>query len=156
MTDKLEFTVIGKPQPAGSKRAFPIRRGGRVVGVATTDDNKRSKPWQAIVSSAALDALAEGEQLRGPLLLKIDFYLARPAGHYGTGRNAGTVRSSAPTFPVTRPDATKLVRGIEDALTGIAWRDDAQVVSQLVRKLYGTPERAEVLVAAIPVDGMGP
>ena len=44
---------------------------------------------------------------------------------------------------------TKLVRAVEDALTGLVWRDDAQVVVQTVRKRYGHPERAEVLVQEI-------
>ena len=141
MTDRIEFTVLGRPQPAGSKRAFVVK--GRAV---VADDNKKSKPWQALVKAAAADALADGELLVGPLVLEVDFYLARPAGHYGSGRNAGTVKSGAPPYPITRPDTTKLVRALEDALTGLVWRDDAQVVSQLCQKWYGTPERAEVTV----------
>ena len=50
-----------------------------------------------------------------------------------------------------RPDATKLVRAVEDALTGLVWRDDAQVVIQTVRKRYGHPERAEIFVQEINV-----
>ena len=145
----LTFTAIGRPQPAGSKRAFPIRRGGVVTGVATTEDNLKSRPWKDSVAAAAMDALPAGrdELLTGPLELTIDFYLARHAGHYGSGRNREIVKASAPAWPTTRPDATKLTRAVEDALTGLVWRDDAQVVLQVVRKLYGTPERAEVTVA---------
>jgi Holliday junction resolvase RusA-like endonuclease len=50
---------------------------------------------------------------------------------------------------VTRPDATKLWRPTEDALTGIVWRDDSQIIRQLVRKRYCGPGEvpgAEVLV----------
>jgi Holliday junction resolvase RusA-like endonuclease len=155
------IVVIGRPQPAGSKRAFPIRRAGQVTGVAVVDDAKRSRPWKDSVAAAANMALAgSGDQMLGPLELIVDFYLARPAGHYGTGRNAGTVRPSAPAWPTTRPDATKLVRAVEDALTGLVWRDDAQVVCQTVRKHYGTPERAEINVRpyeplASPADRNG-
>jgi Holliday junction resolvase RusA-like endonuclease len=145
----IEFTVLGRPAPAGSKRAFAVRKGGKPTGqVAVVDDNKRSKPWQELVSSAAAAAV-DGAKLDGPLLLEVDFYVARPAGHFGSGRNAGTVRASAPPFPAVRPDVTKLVRGLEDALTGVVWRDDAQIVTQTVRKRYGWPERAEVSVLTI-------
>lgn len=148
---RLIFAVIGRPQPAGSKRAFPIRRGGQVTGVVVTDDAKRSRPWKDSVAAAALDALPAGrdELLTGPLELRVDFYLARPAGHYGTGRNRDRIKASSPARPTTRPDVTKLVRAVEDALTGLVWRDDAQVVGQAVRKFYGTPERAEVTVEAL-------
>jgi Holliday junction resolvase RusA-like endonuclease len=145
----IEFTVLGRPAPAGSKRAFAVRKGGKPTGqVAVVDDNKRSKPWQELVSSAAAAAV-DGAKLDGPLLLEVDFYVARPAGHFGSGRNAGAVRASAPPFPAVRPDVTKLVRGLEDALTGVVWRDDAQIVTQTVRKRYGWPERAEVSVLTI-------
>jgi Holliday junction resolvase RusA-like endonuclease len=145
----LAFTVLGRPQPAGSKRAFPIRRAGVVTGVAVTDDAKRSRPWKDSVAAAAHEALNGGGQLQGPLRLQVDFYVARPAGHWGTGRNRERLKPSAPAWPAVRPDATKLVRAVEDALTGLVWRDDAQVVVQTVRKLYGAPERAEVLVARL-------
>lgn len=148
MTGRIEFTVLGKPQPAGSKRAFVVK--GRPV---VADDNRKSKPWQALVAAAASDAMDGHDPMVGPLLLNVEFYVARPAGHFGSGRNAETIRKSAPTFPITRPDTTKLLRGLEDALTGLVWRDDAQVVSQLAHKAYGSPERAEILVASIHVDG---
>ncbi len=49
-----------------------------------------------------------------------------------------------------KPDATKLVRALEDALTRIVWKDDAQVVTQVVHKRFGEPERAEVYVDSFP------
>jgi Holliday junction resolvase RusA-like endonuclease len=142
---RIEFTVLGKPQPGGSKKWLP--RKGRIGGrPLVVDDNPKTKPWQALVSAAAYDALDGQPPLEGPLLLEIDFYLTRPAGHYGSGRNRQTIKPSSPRFPAVRPDVTKLIRAVEDALTGLAWRDDAQVVTQTARKRYGHPERAEILV----------
>ena len=152
MTTRVEFTVIGHPQPGGSKKWLPAhgRAGGRPLVV---DANPRTKPWQALVAAAAVDALDGGDQLAGALFLEATFYMARPAGHYGSGRNANVLKPSAPRYPVTRPDATKLVRSVEDALTGLVWRDDSQVVTQTVRKRFGTPERAEVLVQVVGDTG---
>jgi Holliday junction resolvase RusA-like endonuclease len=144
------FTVLGKPAPAGSKRSFAVRRGGVLTGqTATVDDSKRSRPWKDSVAAAAHQAHGIAELLDGPLELLVDFYVGRPAGHYGTGRNRERLKASAPPWPTVRPDATKLLRAVEDALTGLVWRDDAQVVSQAVRKLYGNPERAEVTVRTL-------
>ena len=39
-------------------------------------------------------------------------------------------------YPITKPDATKMLRAVEDAMTGIAWLDDAQIVRQVVTKRY--------------------
>lgn len=56
-------------------------------------------------------------------------------------------RPSAPHYPAVKPDATKLVRAVEDALTGICWRDDAQIVNQDVRKRYADTGSARVEIA---------
>lgn len=157
----IAFTVYGKAQPAGSKRAFVNKRTGKAI---VTDDNARSRPWKQEVASVAYRVWREANEgdmfaplMTGPLYLRVDFYFARPKGHYGTGRNADRLKASAPEFPTGRPDCTKLLRGLEDALTGVLWRDDAQVVYQAVRKFYGEPERAVVSVSTIAggVYGLG-
>src|SRR3954464_11010543 len=112
MTDptRVSFIVIGKPEPAGSKRAFPIKRAGGRIGVAVTDDNPRAKDWQAEVGYAgavAMDAIGMTAPWGGPWGLAVTFTLRRPKGHFGTGRNAGVVKASAPTKPVVKPDCTK-------------------------------------------------
>lgn len=153
---RLAFTVYGRPQPAGSKRAFPRRKTGGGWGVSVTDDNPVSRDWKEAVASAGWYALAgdvppdryvnDPALLRCALGLSVRFVLTRPKGHYGTGRNAAAVRASAPEYPTTKPDATKLLRAVEDALTGVVWRDDAQVVEQSVTKAYGEPEGATIVV----------
>lgn len=150
----LSFVVVGRPQPAGSKRGIPVRRHGQPTGqVAVIDANPHTKSWQGTVREAAHQALqADTPSGNGdtpipypdaPLTLIVDFYLRRPAGHYGTGRNHATLKPSAPRWPTTKPDATKLTRAVEDALTGIVWRDDSQVVAQLIRKHYARREQPE-------------
>ena len=153
---KVVFEVWGKPQPAGSKRAFPVRRkagGGWVLTgkVAVTDDNPKAKDWQSEVATCAYAAMLrafgpEPEPLAGALGLAIVFRLRRPKGHFGTGRNAGTVKRSAPALPVVKPDCTKLLRAVEDACTGVVWNDDAQIVDQAVTKVYAMREGARMVV----------
>jgi crossover junction endodeoxyribonuclease RusA len=136
------FVVVGKPEPAGSKRAFPIKRAGGRIGVSVTDANPKTKPWQAAVAAKASEVMGTDPLLDGPLGMAITFHLRRPKGHYG----AHGVRARAPRFPVVRPDCTKLVRAVEDACTGVVWADDAQVVEQLVTKRYAEPEGAHVQI----------
>jgi Holliday junction resolvase RusA-like endonuclease len=146
---RVSFDVRGKPQPAGSKRAFPIRRKEGGIGVAVTDDNPRAKGWQAEVAYAgvvAMEAIGVTLPWEDPLGLAVIFTLRRPKGHFGTGRNARNLKPTAALWPTVKPDASKLVRAIEDALTGVVWTDDARVVEQLVTKRYGEPEGAHVEV----------
>jgi Holliday junction resolvase RusA-like endonuclease len=149
VTSRVVFFVEGKPQPAGSKKAFAVRRkesGGWVnTGqVTVVDDNPHSKTWQAIVANEARLAMHASalDPFDGPLGLSVLFTLRRPKGHFG---KKGLL-PSARLWPTVKPDATKLLRGVEDALTGIVWGDDAQVVEQSVSKRYGEREGAQVVV----------
>lgn len=139
----ISFTVHGQAQPAGSKRGFYNKKSKRVI---ITDASAKSRPWKAVVSDAAAEAMAGMPLLDGPLMLGLEFYFPRPKGHYGTGRNAGTVRASAPPIPTVKPDLLKLARAVEDALTGIVYRDDAQIAREILDKFYGEPARVEIRV----------
>ena len=137
---EIDFFVPGVPAPGGSKKAFVNKRTGRAQIV---DDCTRNKPWREAVAWAAREAY-QGPLMLGPLALTVEFVMPRPKGHYKTcqGQPTGEVKLSAPRRPTTKPDATKLLRALEDALTGVLWHDDAQIVEQWVFKLYvgcGTP-----------------
>lgn len=142
----VRITVLGRPQPAGSKRAFQNKKTGKVQVV---DANPTTKPWKQEVANVAR-WVGPKDPLGGPLTFDATFVLSRPRSHYGTGKNSGNIKDSAPAYPTTRPDTTKLLRAVEDALTGIVWRDDAQVVRQTARKVYGHPERCEIVVDEWP------
>lgn len=135
---ELSFTVYGVAAPAGSKTAG-VSKSGKVF---VRDDAKKGKPWRQNVAQAAGEAMNGTGLLDGALELRLTFYVPRPKSHYG----ANGLRPSSPLYPTKRPDVTKLIRAVEDALTGIVWRDDAQVVRQHATKLYGEPARAEVKV----------
>jgi crossover junction endodeoxyribonuclease RusA len=150
----LSLFVPGIPAPGGSKKAFLNPKTGRIV---VTDDAKRNKPWRQAVEAAAFAAMdGRAPIARGvPIALSVTFLLPRPKGHYGTGRNAGTLRPNAPMFHDVRPDATKLLRALEDAGTGVLWHDDCAIVEQFVSKRFtdGTPG-AQVMLS-VWVDGRG-
>lgn len=128
----ITIRVVGNPRPGGSKRAFTPKGWTRPV---ITEDCAKSKEWRTDVKRAASEAMNGRMMLEGALSLCVVFLLPRPKGHFGKRG----LRASAPSYPVTKPDATKLLRSTEDALTGIVWRDDAQIIHQIVRKEYAGP-----------------
>jgi Holliday junction resolvase RusA-like endonuclease len=71
----------------------------------------------------------------------------RPKGHYKGGKYGTALKANAPPFPTVRPDATKLIRPAEDALKGILWRDDSQIVTQAATKRYGDQAGCRIRVA---------
>ena len=120
----IAFTVPGCAAPQGSKTYLGK---GRMV-----ESSVRLRPWRAAVTAAAAEARNGAATITGPVNLAAVFAFPRPASHYGTGRNAGQLKPSAPPFPIGHNvgDLSKLIRAVEDAITDSgAWRDDSLVVS---------------------------
>ena len=87
------------------------------------DTNPQLKSWRACVSQACpMEA-----PLNGPVALKLEFRFSRPKSHYGSKNKEPYLKSDAPYYKTSTPDADKLARAILDSLTGIAYIDDAQV-----------------------------
>lgn len=134
--------VPGIPAPGGSKRPVRNKYTGKTHLI---DDCKRNPEWRAVVALKAQEARVGGV-MRGPLRLSVTFVYPRPKNHYRTGKNAGVLRPDAPKHKTTKPDTTKLLRSTEDALTGIAWVDDSQVVEQWATKIYGDDPGAVITI----------
>ena len=140
---ELVLTATGTPAPQGSKKGFYNHRTQRVQMV---ESSKKVKPWRQDVV-ASVDAIRSDVEagfvrgvelpLAGPLEVVVDFYIARPGYHYGTGRNAGVLKPTAPAYVDKKPDADKLLRSTLDGLkeAGV-YRDDAQVAVVTGRKHY--------------------
>jgi len=136
----IAFTVPGIPRPGGSKTATVIRRkGGAIVMkngrplVTTRESGKHTAEWRQTVAYFARKAY-QGEPLRVPLMVGVVFTMPRPKNHY---RANGELKPNAPAWHASKPDATKLMRAAEDALSGIVWADDSIIVRQHVSKAYG-------------------
>lgn len=112
----LVLNVDGVAKGQGSMRA---PKAGVVV-----HDNPSMVQWRSFVGLAAMNArLDESRRNRffveeGPVWLTLTFRLVRPKS---LPRRVG--------LPAKRPDLDKLVRAIGDALKGVLYRDDGQVVS---------------------------
>lgn len=121
--EPVRFFVAGVPIPKGSAKAFVV--GSRAV---VTHDNAKTKPWQRAIAAKARSE-APG-LMEGAVKVELQFDLPRPKSHGKPGRKSWASEH------VTRPDLDKLVRTVLDALTGIVWRDDSQVVEVVARKGY--------------------
>ncbi len=137
-----EFTVEGEPIPQGSKTRtrFSVR-----------EDNPRTRPWRTAVGYESHAAMGGRDPVVGPLHLYVRFFFNRPKSHYGSGRNAFTLKPSAPQHHTSKPDADKLLRAIGDAVTGTVVRDDSQFAIVSAEKLYGRP-RAHIMVFRLAHD----
>jgi Holliday junction resolvase RusA-like endonuclease len=118
---RVSFQVFGIAQPKGSTKAFIPKGWTRPI---ITTDNPKSKGWQQLVAEQA-QSVARAGLFTGPVVLTVTFRMPRP--------------QSLPRrvlHHTKKPDLDKLVRSTKDALKGILYRDDAQVVDLHARKVY--------------------
>jgi Holliday junction resolvase RusA-like endonuclease len=134
----ITFFVPGRAVPGGSKRAFSIKKAGQYTGrVAIVDSaGQANKDWKAVVKLAAEAAMRGYPPTDVPLLVMMTFYMKRPKYQFGSGKNADKIKDSSPKFHQNMPDALKLMRSTEDAMTGIVWKDDNGNVTVVATKLY--------------------
>lgn len=153
----IEFEVHGKAQPAGSKNAYvitnkhtgqPLRsKTGRII-VNVSDSNLKSKEYKAAVAFAARQEY-RGPLLTGPVRLIVTEYRVRPAGHFSPATGQLNKKGRETPFPISKPDALKVARCVEDALTKVVWVDDSQVVDGSQRKVWGETAKIEVRIEQI-------
>ena len=142
----MSFIRLNVPgAPIAQKRPRFFRRGN-FVGTYSEQETEAGR-WIA-------NALYGGEPIRplnGPLSIVLQFHIARPKGHFGTGRNSGRVKPSAPFHPSKKPDIDNYVKFALDCLNGHAWVDDAQIVDLKAVKLYAREPRTIIHVQEVRV-----
>jgi crossover junction endodeoxyribonuclease RusA len=135
------FSVIvyGTAAPQGSKR--------HVGNGVMLESSKRLRPWRQDVRFAALEKRPPDWDMTTPMRLDLIFWFARPASHYGTKNGITYLKSNAPVQPVSARlgDIDKLSRAVLDALTGVAYLDDRQVIRLYATKRYLTKQDASPL-----------
>lgn len=112
--------VPGVPAPQGSMRGFVA--GGRAI---VTADNTKTRPWRADVAAHVHSAIGpEIVHPDGAVIVGFEFVMPR--------RKAEPKRVTPPH--TRKPDLDKLVRAALDAITGLAFTDDAQVAKLVAKK----------------------
>lgn len=133
--EPITFEVSGDPVP--QPRARISTRGG--FGRAYTPTGHAIHAYRAAIAAAAAEAGATPTD-SAPLTLIVDLVFARPKSHY---RKSG-IKPDAPKLP--RADCSNVLKGIEDALNGVAWVDDTQVGRVVIEKTWGTEGRTTVRI----------
>lgn len=135
------FTVLGRPVPLDRPRIWQ----GRNVTTQRCRDAKRA------VGTAALAVALRGRQglWSGPVRLECTFVFAAPKS-WPAWRRA-LVAGGVLVPHTARPDTSNLVKLVEDALSGVLYRDDAQVCDYGVTlKVYGPRDETRVRVTLLP------
>jgi len=119
-TGVINFFVRGLPKTQGSTRTWVVK--GKPITTTTT---KGLYDWRRLIADQA-----QGHAPKSPwdaaVIMWATFYLPRPKSESKKVR----------TYPSRRPDLSKLLRAVEDALTHIFWTDDSRIVMAHITKQW--------------------
>ncbi|MHC5215226.1 RusA family crossover junction endodeoxyribonuclease [Enterococcus sp. LJL128] len=137
--EAIEIIIPGDPVPQGRPR-FTVR--GKFVRVY---DDPKSKEYKSLVSSAAIQK-RPANLLAGALRVEVKIFKRSLKSFSNKKAELAERRELRPT---TKPDADNYAKGILDALKGIIWEDDGQVVLLICEKFYSKQPRAEVTIQSL-------
>ncbi len=148
----LTFRVFGEAQPKGSTRAFVRNIRGKQRAIITSDNPSLAK-WEQLVRFEAQTALRLAKHeacpfFDGPVLVEVAIGLVRPP----------SVSAKKRPLPVVKPDIDKILRACIDPLSGVLFRDDAQVCKVIASKVYlaAGPAFADIRVSEVVFQPLVP
>ena len=129
--------VLGDPVAQGRPRFS--RQGGFVKAY----DPAKSRDYKSYVRLIAVQN-APDSPVEGAIEFSLRIYRAIPKGmpkYKREAAKAGTLR------PVTKPDVSNVLKGVEDALKGVWYKDDSQIVGYgVLGKWYDERPRIEIMM----------
>jgi len=124
------FRIYGNPIAKARPRFF---RRGKFTGTYDSQKMEAGK-WMLQLQEQASQQM--DAPLTGPLMADFQFYFSRPKNHYGTGRNAGKLKDSAPKYCTNAKDFDNLAKFSADCMNSIVYKDDRQIVDAAIHKRY--------------------
>ena len=140
----MKITIYGNP--IGKARPKFARRGKHTMAY----NPKESE--EGLFAMRAKAMLGGKKPLQGAVAVHAEYFLPRPKGHYGTGKNSSKLKPSAPRHVLKKPDLDNLLKFSWDALNGVAWLDDSQVVESSESKRWADDGLPRTEISIWPLD----
>ena len=139
---KLKFEVPGSSIGQGRPKFSTIN------GHAKAYDPEKSRNYKAYVKLLATQAMKEQgfTMIDGPCCLDIMAFFEVPKSKSKKFKERALLGLERPT---KKPDIDNIVKALQDALNGLAYKDDSSIVYLSVAKCYSEIPRVEVILREI-------
>ncbi len=137
MTLMVQFHIDGEPVPKGRPKF------SQVGGFMRTYTPKKTTDYENTVRAAAQAAMGVTDLLETPVGVYLYIRLPIPQSYSKKRREACL---SGIEKPAKKPDIDNLAKSVLDGMNGVIWKDDAQIVSLHVTKVYSSGSGVDVLV----------
>lgn len=135
----VHLVVPGEPIAQGRPR-FSAKNG-----IARAYDPRKSREYKDYVRTMA-KSIGIQSPLTGPLYMTVNVYRSIPRSWTLKKQTQADIGAIKPTL---KPDVDNYVKGIKDALNGVVYVDDAQVVVLEISKHYSFEPRVEITVREV-------
>ena len=135
----IHFTVEGAPKAKARHRSYI--NDGRI----NTYTPMTTSAWEQYIKLVA-GPHAPRNLFEGPISLQCIFYMPIPKSWSKKKQHQASIHSIQPTV---KPDVDNMLKLVKDALNGVIWKDDKQVVHVNARKLYSQDPRTEIFIEEI-------
>ena len=139
---ELKFTVMGEPCAQGRPRFSTL--GGYVKAIDPAKSRNQKSYIKYLATAAAKQQGWTYTYL--PLYVEIIAYMGIPKSKSKKWRAAAMRGQERPT---KKPDTDNIFKLVTDALSGVIYADDKQIVSCRVQKWYSEEPRTEVKITEV-------
>jgi Holliday junction resolvase RusA-like endonuclease len=137
MTMMITFKVDA--DPVGKQRARYAKRGNFVQ--TYTPDKTRN--YESLIKEAAIEAMGTSEPLETPVTLYL--YIRAPIPKSLPKKRIEACLNGLEK-PIKKPDASNVLKSVEDAMNGVVYKDDSQIVNIHVSKVYSSVSGVDVCI----------
>jgi len=137
----MSFMVTFKvdADPVGKQRARYAKRGNFVQ--TYTPDKTRN--YESLIKEAAIEAMGASEPLETPVTLYL--YIRAPIPKSLPKKRIEACLNGLDK-PIKKPDASNVLKSVEDAMNGVVYKDDSQIVNIHVSKVYNSQSGVDICV----------
>lgn len=137
MKNTIRFEIPGEPIAKARPRVTKW-------GVHTPE---KTKNYEVLVKE--LYAINHGQtMLEGELGIRLKLYFQIPKS---ASKKKKQLMMDQELRPTKKPDLDNCMKSITDALNGLAYKDDSQIVSATIEKYYSDIPRAEVEIKSVGI-----
>ena len=141
MSTDRSYTVTIPGEPVSKGRPRMTKRGH-------TYTPKRTVDYERMVQTL-FHAEHGSPILEGPILLRLDLYFGIPKSRSKATRKR---MQQGLDRPCKRPDIDNCMKAVSDALNGIAYKDDSQIVAAVIQKFWSDKPRAVVTIEELDLE----
>ena len=137
MSFMVTFKVDATPVPKG--RARYVRRGNYI----STYTPEKTRTYETLIKEAAREAMGASEPLETPVSLYL--YIRVPIPKSCTKKRLEAI-SDGSEKPSKKPDASNILKSVEDGMNGVVYHDDSQIINLHVSKVYSSLPGVDICV----------